>query len=259
MLLYGEPGVGKTCVLRAVRHCLPRAGFRLTYCHLQILLNYEWDSRALLSLILVGTPELLDRLELRKNRALFSRIHRRLAIGPMTCDDTAEYIRMPWRDRACARSTASRLTPFANRRAGRRSWSNVRPWNGSPAISRPPGSEVSAPAADHAVGVLFAGSWPSCRDARRARSAMAISAATPSAHAPRWPSTRLSCVPSVSLSGNRHLCTTATPGSETIHLPRGFPHGPDRRAPREQPLHHEGRGPVGHPGDEARRSPEGQE
>jgi general secretion pathway protein A len=166
VLLYGEPGVGKTCVLRAVRHCLPQAGFRLTYCHnatlgrrdfyrqlclalglnpaataaavfyavshhvenlgrervhpvflldeahllhqdmldhLQILLNYEWDSRALLSLILVGTPELLDRLELRKNRAVFSRIHRRLAIGPMTCDDTAEYIRMRLRRVGCDR------------------------------------------------------------------------------------------------------------------------------------------------------------
>jgi type II secretory pathway predicted ATPase ExeA len=166
VLLYGEPGVGKTCVLRAVRHCLPQAGFRLTYCHnatlgrrdfyrqlclalglnpaataaavfyavslhvenlgrerihpvflldeahllhqdmldhLHILLNYEWDSRALLSLILVGTPELLDRLELRKNRALFSRIHRRLAIGPMTCDDTAEYIRLRLRRVGCDR------------------------------------------------------------------------------------------------------------------------------------------------------------
>lgn len=33
ILLTGEPGVGKTCVLRAVRHRLPTAGFRLTYCH----------------------------------------------------------------------------------------------------------------------------------------------------------------------------------------------------------------------------------
>lgn len=32
-LLTGEPGVGKTCVLRALRHRLPEAGFRLTYCH----------------------------------------------------------------------------------------------------------------------------------------------------------------------------------------------------------------------------------
>lgn len=33
MLLTGEPGVGKTCVLRALRRRLPEAGFRLTYCH----------------------------------------------------------------------------------------------------------------------------------------------------------------------------------------------------------------------------------
>ena len=123
MLLTGEPGVGKTCVLRALRARLPAAGFRLTYCHnatlgrrdfyrqlclalglsphataaavfyavathvedlakerihpvflldeahllhqdmldhLHILLNYEWDARALLSLVLVGLPELDD-------------------------------------------------------------------------------------------------------------------------------------------------------------------------------------------------------
>ncbi|WP_437331924.1 AAA family ATPase [Sorangium sp. So ce394] len=33
VLLVGEPGAGKTCVLRALRHRLPQAGFRLTYCH----------------------------------------------------------------------------------------------------------------------------------------------------------------------------------------------------------------------------------
>ena len=33
ILLTGEPGVGKTCVLRALRRQLPEAGFRLTYCH----------------------------------------------------------------------------------------------------------------------------------------------------------------------------------------------------------------------------------
>ena len=32
-LLVGEPGVGKTCILRALRHRLPQDGFRLTYCH----------------------------------------------------------------------------------------------------------------------------------------------------------------------------------------------------------------------------------
>ena len=33
VVLTGEPGVGKTCVLRALRHGLPQQGFRLTYCH----------------------------------------------------------------------------------------------------------------------------------------------------------------------------------------------------------------------------------
>lgn len=117
VVLTGEPGVGKTCVLRALRHALAADRFRLTYCHnatlgrrdfyrqlclalglqpsataaavfyavtvqvedfakerlhpvflldeahllhqdtldhLHILLNYAWDSKALLSLVLVG-------------------------------------------------------------------------------------------------------------------------------------------------------------------------------------------------------------
>lgn len=157
VILVGEPGVGKTCVLRALRHRLPLAGFRLTYCHnatlgrhdfyrqlslalgltaratpaslffalsrhveelgrerihpvflldeahllhqdtldhLHILLNYNWDSKALLSLVLVGLPELDDRLSLRRNRSLYSRIGRRLSISPLTPEDTAEYVRL---------------------------------------------------------------------------------------------------------------------------------------------------------------------
>ena len=155
VLLAGDPGVGKTCLLRALRHRLPEAGFRLTYCHnatlgrrdfyrqlclalglspkataaavfyavsthveelgrervfpvflldeahllhqdvlnhLHILLNYQWDSRALLSLILVGLPELWDRLMLRRNRSLYTRLHYRLSIGPALPEDTSEYI-----------------------------------------------------------------------------------------------------------------------------------------------------------------------
>lgn len=155
-VVIGEPGVGKTCVLRALRHRLPKEVFRLTYCHnatlgrrdfyrhlclamglspsataaavfyavsthvqdlgrdkihpvflldeahmlhhdtfehLHILLNYEWDSRALLSLILVGLPELRDRLEMRRNRSLYSRLQRRLIIEPTTAQDTGEYLR----------------------------------------------------------------------------------------------------------------------------------------------------------------------
>ena len=166
ILLTGDPGVGKTCVLRALRARLPEAGFRLTYCHnvtlgrrdfyrqlcialglspsataaavfhavsthvqdlgrdrvhpvflldeshllhqdtldhLHILLNYEWDSRALLSLVLVGLPELRDRLQLRRNRSLYSRLHRRVHIENLRPEDTAEYIRMRLKRAACDR------------------------------------------------------------------------------------------------------------------------------------------------------------
>jgi len=166
VVLTGEPGVGKTCVLRALRHRIPTAGFRLTYCHnatlgrrdfyrqlcvalglqpaataagvfyavstlvedlakervhpvflldeahllhqdtldhLHILLNYQWDSRALLSLVLVGLPELTDRLALRRNRSLYTRLHHRIAVEALTPDDTAEYLRMRLRRAGCDR------------------------------------------------------------------------------------------------------------------------------------------------------------
>lgn len=156
VLLTGEPGAGKTCVLRALRHALTPANFRLVYCqnttvgrrdfyrhlclalglpkastagdlfltvsthvedlanehvcpvflvdeahllhqdtldHLHILLNYHWDSKPLLSLVLIGLPELEDRLRLRRNRSLFSRLHHRFAVGSLAPDDTSDYIR----------------------------------------------------------------------------------------------------------------------------------------------------------------------
>jgi len=156
VLLVGEPGVGKTCVLRALRQRLSHTDFQLTYCHnatlgrrdfyrqlcgalglnpkataaalfyavsshvqdlaqggghpvlildeahllhqstldhLHILLNYAWDSRALLTIVLVGLPELADRLQLRHNRSLESRLALRRKIGPLTPEDTADYLR----------------------------------------------------------------------------------------------------------------------------------------------------------------------
>jgi type II secretory pathway predicted ATPase ExeA len=166
VILVGEPGVGKTCVLRALRHRLPQAGFRLTYCHnatlgrhdfyrqlslalglspnataaslffavsrhveelgrerihpvflldeahllhqdtldhLHILLNYSWDSMSLLSLILVGLPELDDRLASRRNRSLYSRLGRRLHISSLTPEDTTEYLRLRLERAGCER------------------------------------------------------------------------------------------------------------------------------------------------------------
>jgi type II secretory pathway predicted ATPase ExeA len=157
VVLTGEPGVGKTCVLRALRHALPTDQVRLTYCHnatlgrrdfyrqlclalglqpsataaavfyavssqiedfasqrlhpvflldeahllhqdtldhLHILLNYAWDSKALLSLVLVGLSDLEERLRLRRNRSLYSRLHRRLTIDPLAPEDSVDYVRM---------------------------------------------------------------------------------------------------------------------------------------------------------------------
>lgn len=156
-VVTGEPGVGKTCVLRALRHALGAdQSLRLTYCHnvtlgrrdfyrhlchalnipygatagdvfhsvsrhvedlarertfpvllvdeahlmhqdtldhLHILLNYAWDSKALLSLILIGLPDLNERLIMRRNRSLQSRLTYRLSIEPLSPEDTADYIR----------------------------------------------------------------------------------------------------------------------------------------------------------------------
>jgi general secretion pathway protein A len=154
-LLVGDPGVGKTCILRGLRHRLRADGVRLTYSsnatlgrrdfyrqvclalnlapkataasvfheisthiaelgreqthsvflideahllhqdvidHLHILTNFEWDSAPLLSILLVGLPELEERLALRRHRSLYSRLHRRLRIGGMNLGDTADYI-----------------------------------------------------------------------------------------------------------------------------------------------------------------------
>ena len=165
-VVTGEPGVGKTCVLRAARNALGTQAVRLTYCHnvtlgrrdfyrhlchalaipygstagdvflavtrhvedlardrtfpvllideahllhqdtldhLHILLNYAWDSRALLSLVLVGLPELRQRLALRHNRSLHSRLHHRLEVSPLTPDDTFEYLRLRLARVGCTR------------------------------------------------------------------------------------------------------------------------------------------------------------
>ena len=157
-LLVGEPGVGKTSLLRALRHRLGQSSrFRLTYCHnatlgrrdfyrqlclglgleasataaalfyavsshveelgrehvqpvilldeaqllhqdtldhLHILLNYDYDSKPLLSLVLIGLPELAERLSLRRNRSLYSRLHRRFEIETLAPEDSAEYVQM---------------------------------------------------------------------------------------------------------------------------------------------------------------------
>lgn len=164
--IIGEPGVGKTCTVRALRHRLGQPGYRLTYCHnatlgrrdfyrqlclamglspsataaavfwavsnhihelgrehthpvllldeahllhqdtldhLHILLNYEWDSEPLLSIILIGLPELEHRLQLRRNRPLYSRLFYRYHLEPLSPSDTGDYIRTRMTNAGCDR------------------------------------------------------------------------------------------------------------------------------------------------------------
>jgi len=60
--------------------------------HLHVLANYDFDSKPILSLVLVGLPELWDIMRMRINRSLWSRIHCRIAIPDPTPGDTAEYL-----------------------------------------------------------------------------------------------------------------------------------------------------------------------
>ena len=154
-LLVGDAGLGKSCVLRALRHQCASRPVRLTYCHnatlgrrdfyrhicralglnpkataagvfnalgdyvtelsserihpvfiideahllhqdvldhLHILANHEWDASPLLTLVLAGLPDLWDRLLLRRNRSLWSRIHTRLRLPEPQPADTAAYV-----------------------------------------------------------------------------------------------------------------------------------------------------------------------
>ena len=56
VLLTGEPGVGKNCVLRALRSRLPQAGFRLTYCHNATLGRRDFYRQLCLALGLSPMP-----------------------------------------------------------------------------------------------------------------------------------------------------------------------------------------------------------
>ena len=157
VLVKGEAGVGKNCVLRAMRAALSPVHFRTVYVsnvtlgrrdfyrqvcsalgivpkgtpaglfeaiqrdvealhrehrvhpvlvldeahlmpdstlgHLHMLANFDWDSQPLLSLVLVGLPELHDRLRLGIHRALLTRLSVCVEISPAAPEQTASYVR----------------------------------------------------------------------------------------------------------------------------------------------------------------------
>lgn len=60
---------------------------------LHVLANFEWDAEPVVSLVLIGLPELAERLKLGVHRSLLTRIGHKIEIAPATPDDTARYVR----------------------------------------------------------------------------------------------------------------------------------------------------------------------
>lgn len=64
-----------------------------TLSHLHVLANFGWDNEPLLSLVLVGLPELHDRLKLGVHRSLLTRISTCIEIPAVKAEQTAAYVR----------------------------------------------------------------------------------------------------------------------------------------------------------------------
>ena len=170
-VLVGEPGVGKTCVLRGLERVLNPARFKMTYLfhanvsprdfyrqlsmalglepkahpsamfrqlqahiedladeqkihpvllldeaqlmpmgmleQLHILLNFRMDSRAFLSVILVGLPELRERLGRNLLASLSTRLPVRVHLEPQGVEEIAGYLRHRLTVAGCAQEVFS--------------------------------------------------------------------------------------------------------------------------------------------------------
>lgn len=65
---------------------------RATFDEIRLLTNFQLDEQNLLSVILIGQPELEQRLMHKSYAALAQRIGMRYALTPLTAEDTHEYI-----------------------------------------------------------------------------------------------------------------------------------------------------------------------
>ena len=61
--------------------------------HLHVLCNFDWDSKPLLSLVLIGLPELQERLRMSAYRSLLTRIACKVELTPPNAEQTATYVR----------------------------------------------------------------------------------------------------------------------------------------------------------------------
>jgi type II secretory pathway predicted ATPase ExeA len=70
-------------------HLIPGKG---TFEEIRLLTNFQLDDRNLIAVVLVGQPELRDRLHHRAYRALTQRIGAHFHLEPLTRSDTAAYL-----------------------------------------------------------------------------------------------------------------------------------------------------------------------
>jgi type II secretory pathway predicted ATPase ExeA len=165
-VLSGEPGTGKTFVLRALEDKLPQSRYRISYIHnshvnyrdfyrqlsvvlglepkatsealfrmisrhleemalskvhpvllfdeaqllpvrvleqLPVLLNFQKDSKPFLSVVLVGLPELRDRLRRNVLSSLAARLPVRIQLDPLSSQDVAAYLQHRLRAAGCTK------------------------------------------------------------------------------------------------------------------------------------------------------------
>lgn len=65
---------------------------KATFDEIRLLTNFQLDDQNLLSVVLIGQPELADRLERNAYAPLRQRIGMRYALGPLSVEETIEYI-----------------------------------------------------------------------------------------------------------------------------------------------------------------------
>jgi type II secretory pathway predicted ATPase ExeA len=65
---------------------------KATFDEIRLLTNFQLDDQNLLTLILIGQPELQDRLKREAYKALRQRIGLRYSLGPLSLEETIAYI-----------------------------------------------------------------------------------------------------------------------------------------------------------------------
>jgi type II secretory pathway predicted ATPase ExeA len=81
---------------------------KATFDEIRLLTNFQLDDQNLLSVVLIGQPELETRLEREAYAPLRQRIGMRYSLGPLSVDETIEYIEHRIRVAGGARNPFSR-------------------------------------------------------------------------------------------------------------------------------------------------------